>query len=81
MVTEFEDWCFDPARKVGDCEIIATTYGYHVMYFSGVAEEYYEYVVDASVRGERLNAYLDEITESVEVSELFGNRFVGKHLG
>lgn len=79
-VTEFEDWCFDPARKAGDSEIIKTSYGYHIMYFSGVAEEYYEYVVDSSIRGERLNAYLDGITEGVEVSELFGNKYVGKHL-
>ncbi len=81
MVAEFEDWCFDPARKAGDSEIIKTEFGYHIMYFSGVAEEYYDYVVDSAVRSERLNAYLDEITEGVEVSELSGNKFVGKHLG
>lgn len=80
MVKEFEDWSFDPARKAGDSEIIKTQFGYHIMYFSGVAEEYYSYVVDSAVRGERLNAYIDEIIEGVEVSELFGNRFVGKHL-
>ncbi|MBQ5322975.1 MAG: peptidylprolyl isomerase [Oscillospiraceae bacterium] len=79
MVTEFEDWCFDPARKAGDSEIIKTQFGYHIMYFSGVAEEYYSYVVDNAIRGERLNAHIDEIIEGVEVSELFGNRFVGKH--
>ncbi|MBE6892628.1 MAG: hypothetical protein E7482_01280 [Ruminococcaceae bacterium] len=79
MVTEFEDWCFDSARKAGDSEIIKTQFGYHIMYFSGVAEEYYSYVVDSAVRGERLNAHIDEIIEGVEVSELFGNRFVGKH--
>ena len=79
MVTEFEDWCFDPARKAGDSEIIKTKFGYHIMYFSGVAEEYYSYVVDSAIRGERLNAHIDEIIEGVEVSELFGNRFVGKH--
>ena len=81
MVTEFEDWCFDPARKAGDSEIIKTSYGYHIMYFSGVAEEYYDYMVDSAVRSDRLNAYLDELTEGVETSELFGSRFVAKHLG
>lgn len=79
MVAEFEDWCFDPARKAGDSEIIRTQYGYHLMYFSGVAEEYYSYVIDSAVRNERLNAYIDGITEGVEVAELFGNKFVGKH--
>ncbi len=33
-VEEFLNWSFDPARKVGDVEIIETTYGYHIMYFS-----------------------------------------------
>ncbi len=79
MVTEFEDWCFDPERKVGDSGIITTNYGYHVMYFSGVAEEYYSYVVDMAIRNERLNEYLDSVIEGVEVSELFGNKYVGKH--
>ena len=80
MVTEFEDWCFDPARKVGDCEIIATTYGYHVMYFSGVAEEYYTYVIESAIRGENLNTYLDSLVEGIAVSELFGSKYIGKHL-
>lgn len=33
MITEFNDWCFDPDRKAGDVGIVETTYGYHVMYF------------------------------------------------
>ena len=35
MVTEFNDWCFDPARQPGDTDIIQTTYGYHIMYYVG----------------------------------------------
>ncbi len=35
MVTEFNDWCFDEARKEGDCDIVKTSYGYHIMYFKG----------------------------------------------
>ena len=79
MVTEFEDWCFDSARKAGDSEIIKSSYGYHVMYFSGVAEEYYTYAIDSAVRSERLNAYLDGIIEGVEASELFGIKLAAKH--
>lgn len=33
MVKPFQDWALDPARKEGDCEVVKTTYGYHVMYF------------------------------------------------
>lgn len=35
MVAEFEAWCYDPARKVGDTGIVQTDYGFHVMYFVG----------------------------------------------
>lgn len=33
MVSEFDSWIFDDARKEGDCDIVETTYGYHIIYF------------------------------------------------
>ena len=38
MVTEFNDWCFDAERQVGDHGIVKTSYGYHIMYFVGQTE-------------------------------------------
>ena len=38
MVTEFNDWCFDESRQPGDCEIVETTHGYHIIYFIGQTE-------------------------------------------
>ena len=38
MVSEFEDWSFDETRAPGDTGIIRTSYGYHIMYFSGNGE-------------------------------------------
>jgi len=35
MVTAFNDWIFDSARKAGDTDIISTDYGWHIMYFIG----------------------------------------------
>ncbi len=32
-IDKFEKWALDPERKVGDCEIIETQYGYHIVYF------------------------------------------------
>ncbi len=34
-VTEFLDWSLDTKRKQGDCEIIETQFGYHIMYYVG----------------------------------------------
>ena len=35
MVQNFNDWCFDSARKVGDYGIVKTEFGYHLMFYSG----------------------------------------------
>lgn len=79
MVTEFEDWCFDEARKPGDSGIVETTYGYHVMFFSSEGVEYYTYAVENAVKADRYVKFLDEITKDVEANHLVGYNFVGKH--
>jgi hypothetical protein len=33
MVKNFNDWCFDDARRSGDTGIVQSDFGYHVMYF------------------------------------------------
>lgn len=38
MVTEFNDWIFDEARKEGDSDIVKTDSGYHIMLFLGRSE-------------------------------------------
>ena len=40
MVKEFEDWATDKNRKYGDCEIVKTKYGYHIMYFVDLQPDY-----------------------------------------
>lgn len=39
-VEEFDEWCFDESRKEGDCDIVKTEYGYHLIYYvgQGIAE-------------------------------------------
>lgn len=39
MVKTFEDWCFDESRQPGDTGIVATKFGYHIMYFSARGED------------------------------------------
>jgi hypothetical protein len=34
MTEEFDKWCFDTSRKVGDHGLVKTTYGYHIMFYS-----------------------------------------------
>ena len=39
MVTEFNDWCFDPTRKAGDTGLVETQFGCHIMYFVSASEK------------------------------------------
>lgn len=64
MVTEFEDWIYDPERKHGDTEIIKTQYGYHIMFFEHDGLKAWEI--------EALNIYKDELYEK-RTEELVNN--------
>lgn len=48
MVEEFENWCFDETRQVGDHGLVKTRYGYHIMFFCGSRS-----VVEYDMRNER----------------------------
>ena len=60
MVPEFEEWCFDNARKIGDTGIVKTDFGYHVMKLVSFSDQmemirsvmqdadYYKFIEDAS---------------------------------
>ncbi len=62
MVTEFNDWCFDSARKTGDVEIVKTAYGYHLIYF--VSEGDLQWQVNARnvLLNEQYNEYYSGLT-------------------
>ena len=79
MVTEFENWCFDPARKAGDCDIVRTEYGYHLMYFVEEGPEYYEYLVGETLRDEQYNAYVETLAEGYETEDAVGMPLAAKH--
>ena len=69
MVSEFEDWCFDTARKAGDTEIVETTYGYHIMYYVGAAEQNYrDYMIENTLRSRDLSAWLEELAADLTVT-------------
>ncbi len=62
MVEEFEAWCFDEARQVGDYGIVKTDLGYHIMYFSGSRPIWVSYV-ESDLMGDRGMALINEATE------------------
>ena len=38
LLPELDSWCFDEARQAGDCEIIRTAAGYHIVFLSAINE-------------------------------------------
>lgn len=68
MVDEFESWCFDEARAAGDCEIVESTYGYHVIYFVGDGEVAWKAEVETDLIAEAFQALMLEYEEEYEVS-------------
>ncbi|MBQ2738267.1 MAG: peptidylprolyl isomerase [Clostridia bacterium] len=67
MVTEFEDWCYDEARATGDCEIVETTYGYHIVYFVGNGEVAWKADVEADLVSDAFQALFAEYEAKYEL--------------
>lgn len=80
MVTEFNDWCFDPARKTGDTGIVyneGSYTGYHVMYFVGQDVPAWQVAVENHKASEDYNAWTESLIEQANTQELDGMKDVG----
>ena len=70
MVAAFEDWCYDENRKTGDTGLVETTYGYHVMYFSGNSEtNYRDYQIENELLSNAQSEWYSQIVDSAEVTD------------
>ena len=67
MVAEFNDWLFDGKRKVGDTDIVKTTYGYHIMYFCGNGEVVWKKSVDTVLRKNDYQEAYKKLLEKYEI--------------
>ena len=80
MVENFEDWCYDAARKAGDVEIIETEYGYHIMYFVGNTEQTYRnYLIQETMRAEDTQEWYTALVEAIPFTAL-SDKFVNKKM-
>jgi len=62
-VKPFIDWCFVDGRKVGDTGIVESTYGYHIMYCSGISDKpEWQNEILSSITEEKYNDFFDEFT-------------------
>ena len=77
MVANFNDWCFDPVRQVGDYGSGETEFGYHIMYYCGdtlqwiasceadVISQKTNDMVDAALAKNPLTVYYDRVLLSM----------------
>ena len=66
MVETFDDWCFDANRKPGDTGIIATEYGYHLMYFVETNDiTFRDYMIKNKLTTEDMEKWHDDLTAKV----------------
>ena len=81
MVQEFNDWCFDSARKSGDTGIVygeSTSYkGYHIMYFVGTDLPYWQVQVTNDLKEEALNEWSETFTQDHTIEQGSGIKYVG----
>ena len=68
MVVNFNDWCFDEARKPGDTAIVETEYGCHVMYFVSTDENTYrDLMIESVLRNEELTQWESDLIAANEL--------------
>ena len=68
MVVNFNDWCFDERREVGDTGIVETSYGYHVMYYVGDSETTYRnFMASGDKLSEDMSAWQKELDKLITV--------------
>ncbi|MBQ8238860.1 MAG: peptidylprolyl isomerase [Oscillospiraceae bacterium] len=76
MVTEFNDWCFDESREIGDYGLVKTVYGYHVMYFSGSHPIWYV-TAQADLETEIANGIIPAAMEKYETTVDYTSMVLG----
>ena len=80
MVTAFNDWSFDSARKKGDVDIIETDYGYHLMYFVSNDGEYWYYSVQKTLKDNAYDAWYKEVSANYAAkSSSFGMNLIASN--
>lgn len=81
MVPEFNDWCFDAARKPGDTGIVygesANYKGYHVMYFVGQDLPYWKVQVSTTLKDAAAAEWSEQFTKDHAIDRGSGVKYVG----
>lgn len=82
MVAEFNDFCFDEARKPGDTGIVygesGSYAGYHVMYFVGEGDPADNESGRSNILNGKMSDWVKELADQEAVEKFFFFRLAGK---
>ena len=69
-VPNFNDWCFDEARKPGDTGLVESDYGWHIMYYVGDSDILFrDYLIENSLRSADTSAWYQGLLEATAMEE------------
>lgn len=77
FVQEFKDWYLEEGRKVGDYGLVKTSYGYHLMYFSGT-EPIWVYYCREAVTDEEASKIITNAVEKYEMVVNYDDILLGE---
>ena len=77
MVPAFDEWCFDPARQVGDYGIVKTKYGFHIMFYSGETVQWKTLVAE-DVVNEKINNMVDAAVEKLPITVYYDKIYLSE---
>lgn len=69
MITEFNDWLFDEARKEGDTGLVKTSYGWHIMYYDGEGMPIWQKDADSALRQKAYSDIVAKYDDAITVNE------------
>ena len=68
MVTNFNNWCFDASRTVGETGLVETEYGWHVMYFVGTTgTTYRDLMIESTLLNNDMIEWENKLIEANEL--------------
>jgi len=69
-VEEFDEWCFDPDRAVGDSGIVETLFGFHIMYMSSLGEPYWVGAIKEEMTYDAADAHIIKLSGDIAFEEI-----------
>lgn len=73
LIKELDTWLFDDARVNGDCELIKTDFGYHIIVYNGVGEPAWKVPVIEGIKETKTSENIQYYVETYAVTVIEGN--------